>query len=222
MSTVAARLFTWIQDAEFYRAMHLGAADMLPYGGGLTWLDVGCGPGVLTRIAACKGYAARGIDRDPQMIKAARGLATERYSAAEFAVADIDVEVSTGQRYDVVSASSLLVVLPKPAEALLQLLNLTKPGGSVLIIEAAPELTRLRAAREFLSGQLGRRAYMLQIWATFRAGRALSCGVFDQPGAIATHRSLLNGLASAWVVGMARDAEDKDAEPEPVRANGRP
>lgn len=200
MSDFAARLFAWLQDADFYRAMHIGAADALPCGNRRTWLDVGCGPGLLTRIAADKGYAARGIDPDPRMIAAARRLAVKGNSSATFDVADIDAATRNGERFNVVSASSLLVVLPNPEQALLQLKALTKPGGSVLIVEASHEITRMRAALEILSGKLGRRAYMLQVWAMFRSGRALSDDIFYQSGPFAIRRTLLNGLAAAWTI----------------------
>lgn len=198
MSTFAAHLFSWVQDAEFYRDLHRQAADLMHGGNGRSWLDVGCGPGVLTRIAADNGYRALGIDRNPQMITAARRLAMDRSNGAKFEVADIDAAMARGERYDVVSASSLLVVLPDPEAALLQLKTLTRPGGSVLIIEASSQLTRLRAASEILSGRLGRRAYMLQVWATFRAGRTFSDDIFDRVRLPATHRTLLNGLVNAW------------------------
>ncbi len=202
--TATARLFSWLQDAEFYRDMHLAAADMLADGDRGAWLDVGCGPGVLTRIAADKGYAARGIDRDPNMVEAARRLADERNSPAKFEVSDVATESGHNQRYDVVSASSLLVVLADPAAALGRLIALAKPGGSVLIIEATREMTRRRAFSAVCSGGLGRRAYMLQVWATFRAGRTLQDAVFDQAALRVTHRPLLDGLARASIIRRAR------------------
>jgi ubiquinone/menaquinone biosynthesis C-methylase UbiE len=198
MSNLAAVLFTHLQDAEFYQRMHQEAAATLPDGQGRAWLDTGCGPGGLTRVASQKGYAARGIDRDPRMIGAARRLAANRNSPATFDVADLDTATATGERFDVVSASSLLVVLPDPKKALLQLQGLAKPGGAVLIVEASRGLTRTRAASEILSGRHGRRAYMLQVWATVRSGRTLPDSIFDQPETV-RRLPLLNGLANAWI-----------------------
>lgn len=203
MTVMAARLFSWLQGAEFYRDMHRATVDMLGDGNRRTWLDVGCGPGVLARIAADKGYIARGIDRDPDMIEAARRLAAERDNTAEFDVSDIEAESVRDKSYDVVAASSLLVVLPAPAAALRQLTALTKPGGSVLIIEAAGEMTHKRAFSRVFSGDLGRRAYMLPVWAMFRAGRTLDDAAFDQPGLHVTHHPLLGGLARASTVERA-------------------
>lgn len=213
MTSFATGLFAHLQDAEFYRAMHREAADTVPHGVGRTWLDVGCGPGSLTRIASDMGYAAHGIDRDAQMIAAARRLAAERNNSATFDVSDIDTAMVTGERFDVVSASSLLVVLPDPKEALLQLQAVAKPQGTVLIVEASRHLTRMRAASEIFSGKLGRRAYMLQLWAMARSGRALPDQIFDQPKMQVERRPLLNGLANAWTIRVPAITQRDDAAP---------
>ncbi len=200
MSSVGAHLFSWLHGADFYQQMHFEAARLMAHGSNQTWLDVGCGPGVLAHIAADRGYKVRGIDRNPAMINAARRAACKRRNLAAFEVADIENVCRGGERYDVVSASSLLVVMPDPATALKQLLDLTKPGGKVLVIEAAPEMTRLRAFSKVVSGGLGRRAYMLQLWAMLRAGRTLEDLVFDQPGLAVEHHPLLGGLARASTI----------------------
>jgi 2-polyprenyl-3-methyl-5-hydroxy-6-metoxy-1,4-benzoquinol methylase len=203
MSAGAARLFAWLQDAAFYREMHLTAAELLPGGDRRAWLDVGCGPGVLTRIAAERGYAARGVDHDSDMIEAAVRLAAERRNPAKFAVSNIEAERADEARYDVVSASSLLVVVADPATTLRQLVSLAKPNGQALIIEASRELTRERAFAEVLARGVADRAYMLQVWALFRSGRTLAHSTFDQPGLTARRHSILNGLVDAWIVGSA-------------------
>lgn len=64
-------------------------------------------------------------------------------------------------------------------------------------------MTRMRAFWKILRGDLGRRAYMLQIWAMFRAGRTLRDATFDQPELRVTHRPLLGGLARASKVERA-------------------
>jgi SAM-dependent methyltransferase len=203
MSAGAAWLFAWLQDAAFYHEMHLAAAELLPSGDQRAWLDVGCGPGVLTRIAAERGYAARGVDQDADMIEAAVRLAAERRSPAKFAVSDIETERADEARYDVVSGSSLLIVVPDPAATLRQLLSLAKPNGHVLIIEASRELTRGRAFAEVLARRIAGRAYILQVWAIFRSGRTLPHSIFDQPGLTAHRHSILGGLVDAWIVASA-------------------
>ena len=72
MSQLAARFFNYVQGAEFYRDLHQQAVSLLPPGSGSLWLDVGCGPGLLTRLAAEHGYQATGFDIDPTMIAQAK------------------------------------------------------------------------------------------------------------------------------------------------------
>jgi SAM-dependent methyltransferase len=200
MSRPAVALFSWLQDADFYRDMHATAADLLPSGARRLWLDIGCGPGLLARIAAEKGYAARGVDPDAGMIEQARRLATARQMAVTFDVANIQSAIEARERFDVVSASSLLVVLPDPAKALRQLISLTKPNGVVLIIEASKQMSRRRALSLALFGGLGRRSYMLPLWAMARSGRTLPDSTFELPDLHVRRHLLLGGLADAWLL----------------------
>ncbi len=200
MSDFGARLFVRLQDAEFYRRLHAEAAEVAGPGTGKTWLDVGCGPGLLTRIAARAGYEALGVDRDPAMIAAARRLSAERGASARFEQADLETLAQRGERFDVVSASSLLVVLADPAAALRRLVGLTKAGGAVLVIEAAGAMSIARASRLFLSGRLGRRGSMLPLWAYVRTGRTLDWSAFDQPDLHLSRFRLLTGLVEVNLV----------------------
>ena len=197
---MAATLFTWLQDAEFYRSMHQSAAELLPEGEGKSWLDVGSGPGVLARIAAARGYRVRAVDRDPAMVAAARRLAAERLADVEFAVSDIEREIQAGRQYSVVSASSLLVVVPDPVTALAQLRSLVAPGGSLLIIEASEQMSRWKALRAVASGRMGRRAHMLLAWAFARSGRALPNSIFGRGFGRQITAPLLDGLAVARLI----------------------
>lgn len=79
-----SRLFTRVQNADFYRRYLLDALRLLPAGQGRTFLDVGCGPGVRTRLAAAHGYLATGLDIDASMITAGRRIARREGSAALF------------------------------------------------------------------------------------------------------------------------------------------
>lgn len=199
MSLAAAAVFARLQDAGFYQSLHRAAAGLLPDGDGLTWLDAGCGPGLLARIAAEKGYRATGIDRDPHMIARARILAKQHGSAAHYRISDLsDVLLAGG--YDVVSASSLLVVASDPDETLAGLEALARPGGRVLIIEASSGMGRRRALRAVLSGRMGRRPSMLLAWAAMRAHRTLPRTVLQRAGGNTRCFSLLDGMVHAWLV----------------------
>lgn len=192
-------LFRFLQGADFYRDLHATAAALLPSGNGRSWLDVGCGPGLLTRLAAERGYQACGLDRDADMILAARQLAAGCGAPVEFVTSDVRAALASGRRYDVVSASSLVVVTPNASETLASLRALAKPGGKLLVIEASPTMSLPRALKVLLTGQLGKRSYMLLPWAMARAGKTLPDRLFEQSRPPATRRPLLSGLVNAWI-----------------------
>jgi 2-polyprenyl-3-methyl-5-hydroxy-6-metoxy-1,4-benzoquinol methylase len=200
----AASLFTRLQSADFYRAMHARAADLLPAGDGMTWLDVGCGPGVMSRLAAHRGYRVRGIDRSPAMIEAARRIAQREQLSVDFGVSTLESELSSDRRYDVVSASSLLVVLPDSKHGLSQLEALVRPGGRLLVIEASPTMRVVSACRLILTARLGSRAPMLLAWASARSGRTLPTTLFPLQEGGWTHTPLLHGMATAYLRAIPR------------------
>ena len=46
---VAVGLFSWLADTPVYRDLHLDAARLAhPTAPGEKWVDVGCGPGLIT------------------------------------------------------------------------------------------------------------------------------------------------------------------------------
>lgn len=196
----SAGLFAWLQDAAFYRQFHAEAVALMGQGAGRSWLDVGTGPGILARLAAGHGYRARGIDRDAAMIEAALRLAHERGSDAAFAASDLETELGDGRRYDVVSASSFVVVTPDPDQTLDRLNDLVAPGGRLLIIEASPEMTRLRALRLLAGGRLGKRGYMLLPWAMARSGRTLDESLMKKINPLAVCHRLIHSMVNAWIL----------------------
>ena len=166
---------------------------------GKDWLDIGCGPGLLTQIAARAGYDALGVDRDPDRIAAARRLSAERGASARFEQADLETLAQRGERFDVVSASSLLVVLADPAGALRRLVGLTKAGGAVLVIEAAEAMSIARAGRLSCRAASGD-AVPAVLWAYVRTGRTLDWSAFDQPDLHLSRFRLLTGLVEVNLV----------------------
>ncbi|MDE2384293.1 MAG: methyltransferase domain-containing protein [Alphaproteobacteria bacterium] len=196
----AAALFTRLHGAAFYKALHQQAAGMLPPAAAAqTWLDVGSGPGLLARMAGAKAYAVRAVDRDTRMIAAAKAW-PGAWGEISYAVSGLAEEVARGQRHDVVSASSLLVVLPDPREGLRLLAQLVKPGGRLLVIEASPQMSRIKAWAMLFSGRLGPGGALLALWAMARAGRALPDRLFTSWPGGQSRLPLLDGMANAWLL----------------------
>ena len=200
MGYFSARLFTWLQDAEFYCALHDQAVGLLPPGAGRVWLDVGCGPGLVPRLAAAAGYDALGMDADEQMIRAARRIALRSGSSARFLrcrLAALDGAVAPA---DVVSASSFLAVVDDAPQALAQLWRAVRPGGQLLIIEPLPGMTLARANRLIRGGVIGAKgAYGLRLWATVRQGVVRDHSALLQAGPV-QFVPLLDGMVGAWLM----------------------
>jgi SAM-dependent methyltransferase len=73
-------------------------------------LDVGCGTGEHTLMAAALGLDATGVDSSPRAIALARGKAAARRLSARFLVADALALDALGERFDTVLDSGLFHV----------------------------------------------------------------------------------------------------------------
>lgn len=103
-------------------------------------LDVGCGTGVLTRLAldaAGSAASAVGIDPAPDMIRVAREHAKQLGSRAEFRVAAIENLPFPDSSFDVALASLMLHHLPPDArlEGLREVHRVLKPGGRLVVAD---------------------------------------------------------------------------------------
>ena len=196
---ISTMLFTWLQGADFYYNLHKEAVDSLPTGNGKTWMDVGCGPGLVARLAAERGYQATGIDADPQMIQAAKRIAKRQGLSIDFKTGDVfNLPMESA---DVVSAASLLAVLGDKASGLNSLWKCVRPGGSLLVIEPTHQMTTENANQLIKSGLPRKRINGLRMWATARQGNIVNPAIYETLGAKAVEFTpLLDGLAGAWVI----------------------
>lgn len=182
-----ARFFTWVQRARFYVDLHREAVSLLPPGDDRTWLDVGTGPGLVAGLAAERGYDALGIDKNPAMVAAARG----RFPGARFEEAALPSHPTA--TYDVVSAASLLIVVPDPRAAARALWEHVRPGGHLLLVETTARMNPRETRPLSVSNPL-----VLWLWARVRQGRAVDIDALGLPGERQQHL-LLEGAVAAWV-----------------------
>lgn len=197
----SAEFFSWLSDADFYAQAHAEAVALVPPGPG-TWIDVGCGPGLVTRLAAERGFRATGYDRSLDMVLAARRRTAGLGARVRFEQASLAELERRAPSADVVSAASLLAVLPDPGAALELLWRQVSAGGVLLIIETTP----LMRAERTLRALKGRRAVGLLMWGLARRGRsaAPTVDVFHPEDlASAFFHPLLEGLLGAWVLRRA-------------------
>lgn len=176
----------------------------MPPGDGRVWFDVGCGPGLVARLAAENGYRTTGFDIDPAMISQARRLAQQEASSARFVVAGLDEVEESNSRVDVVSAASLLAVLDDRADAMRKLLSCLNDDGVLLVIETTDAM-RPGAAWDWLKrASFGGRNWILLLWAWTRRNRAsVSLSDLAVPGYRVVRTELLGGLVAAWAIRRA-------------------
>ncbi|CAB1129915.1 putative Methyltransferase domain-containing protein [Candidatus Hydrogenisulfobacillus filiaventi] len=161
---------------------------------GLAWqpgwavLDAGCGPGVVAlELAALKGVAVTGIDRDPAMVAWAAQLAAVSpvQPRPRFLTAGLETAPLAEGSFAAGLVRYLFQHLPDPAAAARSLFRLLRPGGQLLAIDVddglivedpppPPAWERLRTAfarRQAARGgdrQIGRRLPGLLREAGFR------------------------------------------------------
>jgi trans-aconitate 2-methyltransferase len=188
----------------------LDLLDMLPPKVGGTWLDLGCGDGRLTRLAADRLGAGEvvGVDSSPAMIEAARsGGGGGRFTWREGAVEDV---LGSGERYDLVLCNAALQFVPNHPVTVPKLLDLVAPGGWVAVqvpynhVARTHLLAEAAATSEELSEHFG--AFRVT-WPQDRPevyARLLKQGGFEWPLVqLRTYRHALEGSAAIveWMRG---------------------
>lgn len=204
MSKLSAEFFSWVHAAKFYVELHREAVHLMPKGADKLWVDMGCGPGVLTRLAAQHGYQAIGIDIDPEMIaKAQQARAASDQENCQFECADLSSLDSGNRAVDVVSASSLLAVMDNMESAMEKMLRALKPGGTLLIIETNSHMKFQTAFTAFKRRIMDISELGLIIWGLVRDGRSPAIEFLNQHhfnNCEVKRHLLLDGLVEAWVI----------------------
>ncbi|MFR9730419.1 methyltransferase domain-containing protein [Saccharopolyspora sp. MS10] len=107
-------------------------ADLAP---GTSVLDVGCGPGTITRDFAARVSPGRvtGVDNAAAVVA---GASAEAPANAEFRVADVYALPFPDGSFDVVHAHQVLQHLTDPVAALREMRRVCRPGGIVAARDA--------------------------------------------------------------------------------------
>ncbi|MEV8596709.1 class I SAM-dependent methyltransferase [Streptomyces sp. NPDC052012] len=96
-------------------------------------LDLGCGTGSLSLLAAEQGHRVTGVDRSAAMVALAREKLAGR--DAVFLRGDAAAPPVGEQRFDVVLVRHVLWTLPDPGRVLRHWRGLLRPGGRLVLVE---------------------------------------------------------------------------------------
>jgi len=96
---------------------------------GTKLLDMGCGAGRFSRIAADRGARVAGIDATAAFIEIAR----ERVRGGDFRVGDLEQLPWTDDSFDVVTGFNSFIFAANVGSALREAMRVARPGGSVAI-----------------------------------------------------------------------------------------
>ncbi|WP_077799538.1 class I SAM-dependent methyltransferase [Streptomyces sp. JHA26] len=96
-------------------------------------LDLGCGTGSLSLLAAEQGHRVTGVDLSPAMVELARTKLAGRDAA--FLTGDAGAPPVGERRFDAVLVRHVLWTLPDPGRVLAHWRGLLRPGGRLVLVE---------------------------------------------------------------------------------------
>jgi ubiquinone biosynthesis O-methyltransferase len=102
---------------------------------GLSVLDVGCGDGTLAIALSKRGASVTGIDSSGAMIDAARRRAEAQQADIVFEVAAAEALPFPAQRFDLVTAVTILCFVSDAAPVFREIARVLRPGGRLVIGE---------------------------------------------------------------------------------------
>jgi ubiquinone biosynthesis O-methyltransferase len=139
-------------------------------------LDVGCGDGEFALELARRGATVTGIDASAAMIDAAKARAKQANVDITFQVAMAENLPCPAERFDVVTAITILCFVDDAAPVFREIAGVLRPGGRLVIGELGKwsSWAALRRIRASLGSQLWRRG-------RFRTAKELR-GLAEQAG----------------------------------------
>lgn len=108
--------------------------DLVPEDREASWLEVACGPAVISRALAAKVGQVRGVDLTPAMVEKAREeAAREGIDNAEFSVGDATALEFDDASFDGAVTRFSFHHIPAPQRVLEEMARVVRPGGWVIV-----------------------------------------------------------------------------------------
>ena len=135
---------TWMSGDydRFSRYMEAGTRgfyERLEVASGCRLLDVGCGSGQLSLIAAREGVDATGVDIAPNLVERASVRARAEGLKARFLEGDAEDLPFEDGTFDVVASMVGAMFAPQPDRVAGELLRVCAPGGTIAMANWTPE-----------------------------------------------------------------------------------
>jgi 2-polyprenyl-3-methyl-5-hydroxy-6-metoxy-1,4-benzoquinol methylase len=108
--------------------------QLLDLQAGTSLVELGCGSGWMTRLAARHGVHAQGYDISPQMVEIAQAEADREGFGATFEAGDYET-LDLGRRFDACLIYDALHHSERPERVLASAHRALKPGGRLLLVE---------------------------------------------------------------------------------------
>lgn len=100
------------------------------------WLEVACGPGIISRRLAGEVAEVHGIDVTPAMVQVARReAAAASVGNATFAVGDATALEESDGSFDGVITRFSLHHIPAPGRVLQEMARVARPGGAIVVAD---------------------------------------------------------------------------------------
>jgi SAM-dependent methyltransferase len=120
--------------------IHELVIERLRPGPGERWLDLACGTGAVSELAAGAGASVVGIDLSPGLIQTARALAAERGLSIDYRVGDCEnLEGVDDASFDVLSSTVGIMFAPDHEATAGEIARVVKPGGRIGLANWTPE-----------------------------------------------------------------------------------